>query len=174
MPENKYLGPQTLIPMEVNDNADFSAQAVFEGVETVFEVKKGADPATIDVDYTITGGVITFLKSAIYTVSMTNEAIISHPSNPARVDVEINAKVTGIDKNSLSNIFVYPNPFKDELYVSKPELVKSIQITNVTGQKIKEVIFDGKPISTKELTSGIYFITIESVTGEKVVHKVVK
>ena len=83
-------------------------------------------------------------------------------------------KDEGIKGNILSNVVLYPNPFKNEINISNPEVVKSIEITNATGQKVKSVTFNGKTISTGELASGVYFVIIESVAGEKVVHKMVK
>ena len=81
---------------------------------------------------------------------------------------------SGVDENVLSNVVLYPNPFANEIRISNPDLVKSVEITNITGQKVKHVIFNGSTISAGELGAGIYFITIESFTGEKVTHKMVK
>jgi len=80
----------------------------------------------------------------------------------------------GIKDNILSNVILFPNPFKDEITISNPELVKSVQITNLLGQKIKEITFDGKSIITRDLGAGFYFIEIESFTGETSVNKMVK
>ena len=80
----------------------------------------------------------------------------------------------GIITNTLSTVVLYPNPFTNEINISNGELIKSVQITNVVGQKINDVIYDGKSINTKTLSSGIYFITLESFTGEKLVHKMIK
>ncbi|MCL2168087.1 MAG: carboxypeptidase regulatory-like domain-containing protein [Lentimicrobiaceae bacterium] len=82
--------------------------------------------------------------------------------------------LVGIKENILSNVVLYPNPFTNEINISNGELIKSVQITNVVGQKVSEVIFNGKSINTANLGSGIYFITLESFTGEKLVHKMIK
>ena len=79
-----------------------------------------------------------------------------------------------IKDNLFSGIVLYPNPFKNEINISNSVFVKNVQITNVAGQKVKDVVFDGKTISTKALANGIYFITIESISGEKTVNKMVK
>jgi hypothetical protein len=80
---------------------------------------------------------------------------------------------SGIDANSLAAIRLYPNPFTDEITINKPATVKHIQIMNVTGQKVKAIV-GGSKISTGELSSGVYFVTVETVTGEKAVYKMVK
>ena len=88
--------------------------------------------------------------------------------------VELEPKVGIILDNHLSGIVLYPNPFDNEININNSALVKNVQIINATGQTIKNVIFDGKTISTKELANGIYFITIENITGDKTVYKMVK
>jgi hypothetical protein len=81
--------------------------------------------------------------------------------------------LTGIENNNETNIQLYPNPFKNEIYISHPELVKNVQITNVIGEIVKKEIFNGKSIVTKNLSNGVYFITIERFTGEKTVYRMV-
>jgi hypothetical protein len=90
------------------------------------------------------------------------------------VTVPVTLGTVGIDANSIAGIRLYPNPFTDEIMVSNSAAVKHIQITNVAGQKVKDIAVGGKTISTGELPSGVYFVTIESITGEKAVYKMVK
>jgi len=78
-----------------------------------------------------------------------------------------------IAENDLVNIQLYPNPFSNEIYISHPELVKSIQVTDIMGQIVKQASFNGKSIVTRNLSNGIYFITVERFTGEKTVHRMV-
>ena len=72
------------------------------------------------------------------------------------------------------DIVLYPNPFTNEINISNPAAVKSVTITNVAGQEIKQTVFNGKSISTEKFASGIYFVAVESVTGDKMVYKMVK
>ena len=80
----------------------------------------------------------------------------------------------GIAGISIDGVALYPNPFTNELIVSNPSVVKSVQITNAVGQDVKPVVFNGKSIATENLSSGIYFIILEGYNGEKVVNKVIK
>ncbi|MCL1850527.1 MAG: T9SS type A sorting domain-containing protein [Bacteroidetes bacterium] len=80
----------------------------------------------------------------------------------------------GIADITINDVALYPNPFMNEIIVSNPSIVKSVTITDITGQNVKTVTFDGKTISTKELASGIYFIILESHNGEKVFNKMIK
>lgn len=63
------------------------------------------------------------------------------------------------------SISVYPNPVKNELNVSSPDLIKNIQIFNIIGQVIMdENINDNHyKINTSSYNKGIYFIQVESV-----------
>jgi len=112
-------------------------------------------------------------NGAVVFNNNTNEFIIQSLNVEAEVTVEFREK-TVINNCELSMIKLFPNPFKNEIFISSPAMVKSVEITNATGQKLKEVIFDGKSISTREIANGVYFVVIESITGEKATYKVVK
>jgi len=76
--------------------------------------------------------------------------------------------------NNLENVVLFPNPFTNEINISYPELVKNIQITDIIGQQIKEVTFNGKTIQCGSLSSGVYFVELESFSGERKIYKLVK
>jgi len=83
-----------------------------------------------------------------------------------------------ISTNSINEsdmeIQLYPNPFTNEIHVNNSDRVRSIQIMNYTGQKVKEMVYNGKPIPVTDLPDGMYFITVETITGNKTVYKMVK
>jgi hypothetical protein len=90
------------------------------------------------------------------------------------VEVAVSLAPVGIGTNLFPEIVLSPNPFKNEINISNPEMVKNVQITTLTGQNVKNIIFNGTSISTGELASGIYFVTIEGKNGEKGVYKMIK
>lgn len=55
---------------------------------------------------------------------------------------------------------VYPNPFNDVLYINNSDQVDRLFITNVVGQRVKEISNPANMISTSDLRNGIYFITL--------------
>ena len=138
----------------------------------------------------IEGATIVFDNETLTNYSVTNVLPGSYPYEVSKqgyltaegtvvvedadVVIDVDLSAIGIRNNTLSNVNLYPNPFKDEINISKPELVKSIQITNAAGQIVREVIFDGKSINTAKLSSGVYFVVLENFSGEKLVHKMVK
>lgn len=75
---------------------------------------------------------------------------------------------TSGDKNPLeiedelaeNKFVVYPNPFDNVVYISNYEKIKRLFITNVVGQRVKEITDPANMVSTSELRNGIYFITL--------------
>ncbi|PTN10278.1 Ig-like domain-containing protein [Mangrovibacterium marinum] len=55
---------------------------------------------------------------------------------------------------------VYPNPFDDVIYISNSENISRLYITNVVGQRVKEVTNPNGMVSTSDLRDGIYIITL--------------
>ena len=90
----KFLGNQTLPPQTVKrgEKLDFPVpQNVFNDIYTEFTVTQNDNPAP-ESNYTVTNGEIKFKKSGIYTVKMTNKAIISHKEYPAEVILEVRVR----------------------------------------------------------------------------------
>ena len=86
--QNKRLGTQTIeMPVTATVGEElFDGQNEFvAGTYTEYAV----DGGTIDVDYEVTDGKITFLNPGTYTVTMTNAAIVSNPTYPAQVVVVV-------------------------------------------------------------------------------------
>ena len=114
-----------------------------------------------------------------YSYEVSKDGYISQSADDVMVSedmiitIELEPEI-GIRGTSLTNVVLYPNPFSNEISISHPELIKSVQITNAFGQKIKETIFVGKTINTGDLATGVYIVTIESVTGEKAMYKMIK
>ena len=121
------------------------------------------DTYTDDVS-NLTGRIYQYAVKARYTDNVLSRARLSNI-----VDFD-----SGINDNSMSNVVVYPNPFRNEIYINATKAIKNVSITNATGQKIKSVIFDGKAISTEELPQGVYFVTIEDLNGDKLIYKMIK
>ena len=81
-----------------------------------------------------------------------------------------------------NSVLVYPNPhtakFTIELMLAKSDMV-SISMTNILGETVKHVekaVLSGvyrNEISTEELPSGIYFITVQT-SDDKIVQRVIK
>nr|MBP7316201.1 T9SS type A sorting domain-containing protein [Chitinophagaceae bacterium] len=75
-----------------------------------------------------------------------------------------------------SSVKVYPNPFDKfiTLEVSSDVVITKAVITNIAGQLVKEVINPSNTISTSELRSGVYFISLHSVDGIAKTERIIK
>jgi len=136
-------------------------QTVSHGASQTFTFTPDTNYEVYDVK--VDGGSVTFSNNQYTFTNVT-----------ANHAINVTFTTVGINVNVLSSVVLYPNPFKNEINISNSEVVKRVQITNATGQKVKSVTFDGKTISTGELANGVYFVEIESITGDKVVYKMVK
>ena len=78
-------------------------------------------------------------------------------------EVEIKLKHTSIENIHFSDFYVYPNPFKDLINIGgNSSLVKKVYINNMLGQRIKEIVLEGKSsFATENLPKGVYTVTFE-------------
>lgn len=67
---------------------------------------------------------------------------------------------------------IYPNPAKDFVKIASNEKVQSVEIYNLTGQKI--LSSTQKEITISNLNKGIYFVKIILETGKVETHKLIK
>ena len=71
-----------------------------------------------------------------------------------------------------ASITVYPNPARDYIQISSSNGLKSASIIDVNGRMLSQTNFIGslieQRISTQNLNSGVYFISIQSEVGQKV------
>jgi hypothetical protein len=167
--------PQTI---EMGEQIDYSKQKEFGGITTVFTVEKNGLPATED-DYKIMEGVITFKNKGDYKVTMKNQVLFTYDDMPT-VIAEINVGVAEITKPTILNMetIVYPNPTTGELTIDNGEReIEKIEIFDITGKKLSFQYFITSEfyhkINTSNLTSGIYFIKINTKKGE-IVKKIIK
>ena len=162
---SKRLGTQTLIPQTVSiEETLFSDQSMFNGIYTDYIVTKNGNPAPTS-DYTINNGAITFHNIGTYTITMTNNAIVSHTDYPAKVIAEINVNnVNTVEAIQVANIKTYPNPTIDIVNIGKQA---DIKVYSLQGALLQETF--GEQVNLSAYTQGVYIL---QVNDEKV--KVVK
>jgi hypothetical protein len=83
-------------------------------------------------------------------------------------------------ENPLS-VNVYPNPADNELYVSlKFPITGTISLCDVLGRQIYSMNISNtgntllEKINLDSFSSGVYFLTIETTSGQRIIKKVVK
>ena len=170
-PSENLLGTQTLQPQTVKVGEElFTDQSVFGGIFTQYSVIKNENPAP-ESDYTVTDGKLIFKAVGEYTVTMTNDAIVSNTVNPARVVVEIRVeKGTGIANTTQNDITIYPNPATTEIYV-KYDSQEPINyaIYSTTGQQVLRGRLGGETIiNIQSLSKGIYYLKLDGKENKTV------
>ena len=73
---------------------------------------------------------------------------------------------SGIENDVIdwTKLSVYPNPVKDELFFQYSELdkIKRVDVYNVSGMFVASKAFSNGSISLKNLTEGIYYLSVYS------------
>jgi hypothetical protein len=88
-------------------------------------------------------------------------------------DTVVITNEVGIREMGLNGLSVYPNPFIDQLYLSDPGSISTVEIKDLTGK----MIFRGQNLeefSLTKLNSGIYLLVVEASNGQKKLYRVVK
>lgn len=69
---------------------------------------------------------------------------------------------------------VYPNPFRDILYISDTREIKSATVADVSGRIVKTIEGPSKELNLSTLNSGLYFVTLYFKDGSKSTVKAIK
>jgi len=72
------------------------------------------------------------------------------------------------------DIKVYPNPFKDVIYISETKDIKSVTVYDVAGRIVKQVNDASKEIHVGELKEGMYLVKVSFKDGTESVAKAIK
>ena len=81
-----------------------------------------------------------------------------------------------IRNNSLSEIRLHPNPFKDVINIEgNSALIEKVYVKNMLGQTIREINLEGKTsIATEAIPKGIYMVIFEGFDKSFEIFKMVK
>jgi hypothetical protein len=84
-------------------------------------------------------------------------------------------QTTGIETNeTIEFVSIYPNPTSDFVSFNHPELIKSVTIYSITGQKLFELFDVQKSISLENFPKGTYLFTMETISDGQLSKKVIK
>ena len=164
-----HFGTQNLPNINANMNTElFEDQSVINGIYTEYSVSLNGSPAP-QSNYTVKEGKLIFLKGGKYTVTMTNDAILAHEYNPAKVIVPLEVVPVGISENSILQIEVYPNPTTGKLKIENGELrIENVEIFDIYGKDLTphtSYLLPHTSLDLSDLTSGIYFVKIYTESG---------
>lgn len=182
-----YLNPQSIdfgnTPLDQPSEAEIIVTNLGSAVMNITEISSTNDVFIPNMStLTIPAG-----ASATVTVSFEPEealfyegVIRFHNNDPANPVAEVAVSGTGIiiigaNELQTSDVRIYPNPAKTELFISGMDGLKTVQIQNSNGQRLIQMESTDQTIhlSTEKLTPGVYFVNIitdkERVTRKLVV-----
>lgn len=129
----------------------------------------GTDPEPLDTGM---GGVDLSNVFSVITIAGINQEYSENVSNIVNCGGTLS-----VEDISLSALTLYPNPASDKVYIKgSTSDLKAFEIYNMNGQLIKRSSFDNNQnlysIDVSTLESTVYFITIYSDQGQKVLRLV--
>jgi len=154
--------------------------SITENYESVWVKVTGRAAATANVSGDWTAGTFT-INNALYGSYPVEKdynyevAGIAQANKVLAIEIVNLSRLNG-KEDYASSVKVYPNPFDKfiTLEVSSDIVITKAVITNIAGQLVKEVINPDNTISTSELRSGVYFISLHSVDGIAKTERIIK
>jgi hypothetical protein len=89
---------------------------------------------------------------------------------------KITQSITGVQLDPSKAIQIYPNPFDESITLNIPKdiVITKAEITNITGQLIKEINNPKSTISTGKMQSGVYIISLITEEGIVKTERIIK
>lgn len=182
-----YLNPQSIdfgnTPLDQPSEAEIIVTNLGSAVLNITEISSTNDVFIPNMS-TLTipaGASVTVTVSFEPEEALFYEGVIRFQSNdPVNPVAEVTVSGTGIiiigtNELQTSDVRIYPNPSKTELFISGMDGLKTVQIQNSNGQRLIQMESTDQTIhlSTEKLTPGVYFVNIitdkERVTRKLVV-----
>lgn len=140
------------------------------GVATIVQLDITGVPTGIthDTQADLTGATNTGLAGGLFFTNSFGSAAasIGGLSQGVSLFVYERTQPAGIEKTSLENLAIYPNPAQDALNISiGGEKVNAINIYTLEGRLVKNSIGSAKSINVSELTEGVYVIEVQTENG---------
>ena len=133
---------------------------------SLVSISATANPGYEFKKWTIADDSISAANPLQYTVQAADDEIVGHFG-----------WITNTPTTSIAGVTVFPNPFSNTLSINNASSVESITISNLIGQEV----FKQTPannvnftINTHGFQRGIYLVTLEMLSGERIVKRIVK
>ena len=154
--DKKYIPP--------GSDVDFSSQTEFGGIKTVFTVEKNGMPASED-DYMLNNGIFKFNNKGDYTITMTNEAIISTLwVDSVVVIAEISVREVGVaETQRAASLHLYPNPVSNTLYINLENTSTPPEVKIYSLQGVLVLQTNGNQIDVSSLPAGFYVANVNGI-----------
>ncbi|MFL9834412.1 fibronectin type III domain-containing protein [Chryseobacterium terrae] len=90
------------------------------------------------------------------------------------IEVKQNPNLSTSESTAKKEISVYPNPFRDVVYISETKDLKTVKVFDLTGRAVKTIENPTKEINLSSLNSGLYLITMYYKDGSQNTVKAMK
>lgn len=123
-------------------------------------------------NFTLTGGSnVTTGYYLFYNFIVGNTCESARTTVTATVDSNC-LSTSEVDKKDA--IKVYPNPFSEVVNINKPELVKTIRVSDISGKLVRTINQPESVLRLNDLSSGMYILQLDMKDGSKQTIKVIK
>jgi len=114
-----------------------------------------------------------FASNYIYGIRCYSDSIIG---NIQFTPFSCQAVTTSLKKlqNRKHDLILYPNPTTETLFISDAKKITQIRILDQSGRQVKQWDNPRNKLNIGELPSGLYFISLQTQTGELINQKFVK
>lgn len=160
-----------VIPNNSGCDSMITLQLIIHTIDSAIIQRNGADLTTTQTYTTYQwlkdGVVLNGANAAQYTVLENGDyqVVVTNANGCTDTSAIFNVNdVTGIINPELaSQIFLYPNPTKDQINIKSPFTV-DITIYSIDGRQLQQVK-NSKKLSLKNLNAGVYFLYINDSDG---------
>lgn len=170
--DRTFNGVGIVPPLDGIQNWTVTSNNVVAGVRTVIATRalNTGDPN----DYVFTTPPTGSLNIT-YARRLSNFTIAYHGSNSCGTTA-LSFSTLGTHETVLNSkeIVLYPNPAKSTVSFKNADKIKSIDIYESTGRKVKSVSLKGEDITISDLKSGSYYLEITLKDGSMTYEKLIK
>jgi len=171
--DRTFNGQGIVPPLDGIQNWTVTSNSVAAGVRTVTATRalNTGDPN----DYVFTWPPAGPLNIT-YARRLSNFTIAYHGANSCGTTAVSFAGTLGTDEAALKSqkISLYPNPAKSTVHFKNADKIKSIDIYESTGRKVKSVQPAGEDLGISDLKSGTYYLEITLKDGSLTYEKLIK
>jgi hypothetical protein len=163
---NLSVSEGTLTPVFNKNVLNYTVNVANETDKITISAQATDSNATI----TGTGNFSLIIGENTFPVTVTAEDKITIKTYTIKV-IRMNV---GIEKIEIAeNISIYPNPTRDMLYIVSDLEIRQMEIYDVNGKLVKQIVNPKQTVSIVELPEGIYMLQIQTDKGTAI-KKVIK
>ncbi len=170
--DRTFNGQGVVPPLDGTQNWTVTSNTVAGSVRTVIATRAlNTGDAN---DYVFTVPPVSPLNIT-YGRRLSNFSIAYHGSNSCGTTA-LNFGTLGTKETALENkkIVLYPNPAKETVSFRNADKIKSVDIYESAGRKVRSAILEGENISVRDLKSGIYYFEVTLKDGSTSYEKLIK